>query len=153
VRQAITHIREYSNDSNRCTSCRRKSDTHDIRAPDHVWQPLTKLQRGQNRSATPGMKSWFQLGSSGPVIVLGYLILSLFCQPWSSGYDSSKCPPSYIGLLDSIFQYAVSIVRYLINRAKMMRSSLNTDGGCHLGASNIHIPLLDLFIRWNYAFP
>jgi hypothetical protein len=32
-RQAITHIRECSDDSNQCTSYRRKPDTHDIRPP------------------------------------------------------------------------------------------------------------------------
>jgi hypothetical protein len=33
TRQVITHIRECFGDSNRCTSYRRKPDTHDIRAP------------------------------------------------------------------------------------------------------------------------
>jgi hypothetical protein len=118
----------------------------------HVWQLFTKLSRGRNRSTTPGMKSWFSLGSSGPAVVLGYLILPPFCQPWSSGYSSSKCLLSYVGLLGPIYQHAVNTVQYLLDRAKAMRSLIDIDGGYHLGVSHIHIPLSDLHIRWYYAF-
>jgi hypothetical protein len=98
----------------------------------HVWQPFTKLPRGQNCSATPGMKSWFPLRSSSPLIVLGYLILPPFYQPWSSGYSLSKCSLSYIGLLSLIYQHVVNIVWYFLNRAKMTRSIIDIDGGTTL---------------------
>jgi hypothetical protein len=94
----------------------------------HIWQPFTKLPRGRNRSATPGMMFWFSLGLFGLTIVLGYLILPPFWQPWSSGYSSSKCSLSYVDLLSPIYQHVVSTIWYLLNRAKMIRSLIDTDG-------------------------
>jgi hypothetical protein len=60
------------------------------------------------------------MGSSGPIVVLGNLILPPFCQPWSSSYGSSKCTLTYVGLVGFIYQHAVSIVQNLLNMTKMM---------------------------------
>jgi hypothetical protein len=76
-----------------------------------------------------------------PGRLLGYLILPPFCQPWSSGYGSSKCPLSYVSLLGPIYQHAVSITQYLLDEAKGIRSLIDTDGSYYLRAPNINIPL------------